>query len=96
MAESTIPKPLEIDAGYISASTSVTASSVKTVNVSFNKTFSDTPRVVVCLYSSSDSSQFGLMSVVADSITTTGFKAKFCNADTTNRLIGARWIAVLV
>lgn len=82
--------------GYYSFG-SVNKQTVKTSSViSFGKTFSATPIVVVGLSSSSDGYGMGNVSVSALEITTTGFKARCFNNDTTSnsRSPGIYWIAI--
>lgn len=82
--------------GYYSFG-SVNKQTIKTSGViSFGKTFSATPIVVVGLSSSSEGYGMGNISVSALEITTTGFKARCFNNDTTtpSRSPGIYWIAI--
>ena len=82
--------------GYYSFGT-VNKQTIKTSGViSFGKTFSATPIVVVGLSSSSEGYGMGNVSVSAFDITTTGFKARCFNNDTTSnsRSPGIYWIAI--
>lgn len=82
-----------IASGTIS-STSVSANSYKDVTVSFGKTFSSAPHVVVGLNSTSTAGKIGLVSVAVYSVSTTQFVARFFNGDTTSRAPAAFWIAM--
>lgn len=83
----------QIASGYESLSSTVAAGSYTDITVSFGKTFSSTPNVVVGFYSTSTAGTFGRCCCSVHSITTTGCKIRFFNGDSSARQPSFYWIA---
>lgn len=87
---------LYITRGSRGQDTNVPANGYKDVNITFGRTYSSAPTVVVGLASTSTASSFGRVNVVvkADSVTTTGCTIRLFNDDSSVRSPGFRWIAI--
>ena len=72
----------------------VTAGSYKDYSVSFWMTYQYAPIVVACFKSTSTAGAFGKCSLSVHSITTTGFKIRVFNGDSSNRSPDITWIAI--
>ena len=84
-----------MDSGLVSSAIGqVNANSYKDVPVTFNRTFSSSPFVVVSLVSSSTAPTMGRLSVSAINITKTGFTLRIFNSDSSGRSPYANWIAM--
>ena len=83
-----------VDAGTARLSASVASGAYSDVAVSFHKTFETAPNVVVGFQSTSTGATFGRCSCAAHSITTTGFKIRMFNGDTTARQPSFYWVAM--
>lgn len=94
MGDLSVPtaKQTVIQSGTESATT-VTAESSTTIDVIFAKAFSTVPNVVACL-TSSQTTGTALCSVRVWNVTTTGFTIGLQNGFTSDRVLGATWIAV--
>lgn len=94
MGDLSVPteKQTVIQSGTESAVT-VTAESSTTIDVIFAKAFSTVPNVVACL-TSSQTTGTALCSVRVWNVTTTGFTIGLQNGFTSDRVLGATWIAV--
>jgi len=79
--------------GHVSA-TSCSASTYTDISVSFGKTFSANPQVVVSFRSDSTSANFGKMALSVHSITTTGCKIRVFNSHTSAFSPAFSWIAI--
>lgn len=75
-------------------STSVAANNYTDVSVSFSKSFSRVPKVIVSLVSESTAGAIGSLEVSAISVTKTGCKIRIFNAGSSNRAPGATWVAI--
>lgn len=75
-----------------SESFSCNAGTYATVTVNFTRTFSRTPKVFAILYPSSASTQYGSMSVVVNTVSTTGCSFRIYNNGTTNASGSLYWI----
>ena len=84
----------QMDSGRITDLGEVSSNSTKDATVTFNRTFSEPPNVVVCLESSSTAYGFGRVMCGVHSITTTGCKVRVFNADTGGRSPYIQWIAI--
>ena len=71
---------------------SVAAGTTATISVSFGKTFGKAPTVVASLFSS-QTTGLGQCSVSVYNITTTGFSLRLTNGYSSDRTLGATWIA---
>ena len=86
--------PAMMECGQITVS-NVASHSYADYQVTFTKTFSSAPIVVVGMMSSSTGHGSGSVSVSAHSITTSGFTARIFNNDTSARSPYIHWIAML-
>lgn len=89
-------------AGNIAAgsdtATTAAAGAISTKSVSFGKTFTSAPKVVIGFTfdnSATGDNSFGRCSISALSVTTTGFTAKFYNGSGSQKTPGFDWIAIL-
>ena len=83
----------EIDSGR-TASITAAANNYKDLTVSFDTTFSSTPKVVCSIYSTSTAGAIGSLSCSALDVTTTGFKVRVFNAGSAQRSPAVDWIAI--
>lgn len=88
--------PMVIETGSRGQDTNVGANTYKDFNITFSKTFSAAPTVIVGLASTSTASSFGRINVAvkADSVTKTGFTVRIFNDDSSTRSPGFRWAAI--
>ena len=75
-------------------SAAIAAGSYVDTTVSFGYTYSSAPTVVACLYGTSTSADFGKITIMANSISTTGFTVRIWNMGSSSVSPGFRWIAV--
>jgi hypothetical protein len=95
MAESVIQKQLEIDAGSTNTTT-VNANSYKDITITFHRTFSKPPKVIVSMVTGSTAPGMGNLTVVSLNESTTGFTARIYNKDTEGRVPIVNWLAVAI
>ena len=90
-------KALQIRTGVV-ASQSVAAGDKALINITFNPSFNSSaePKVICGLYSSTTQTELmGNCSVIARSITATGFTAVLVNSSSSARNFGCHWIAIV-
>ena len=73
---------------------STPAQSYKDFNVTFPKAFKDTPVVVATFQSTSTGAGFGSCNLAVSNITTTGFRIRVFNDDSSTREPNILWLAV--
>lgn len=83
----------EIDSGR-TASITAAANSYKDLAVSFDTSFSSTPKVVCSIYSTSTAGAIGSLTCSALNVTTTGFTVRVFNAGSASRSPAVDWIAI--
>lgn len=64
------------------------------VNVTFSKTFSSMPIVVCGLKSTTSSLAYNSLAMMVDNVTTTGFKLRVSNNNSTTFAPNIQWIAI--
>lgn len=84
----------QMDCGVVTNLGEVASNSTKDVTITFTSTFNSAPTVVACLVSSSTGYGMGRLTCAVHSVTTTGFKVRVFNADTTARSPYIQWIAI--
>lgn len=72
----------------------VTTKSYVDKPITFPNTYTETPKVVVCLNSASTGAGMGNVTVSAINVTTSGFTIRVFNNDTADRSPAVRWIAI--
>lgn len=76
------------------ANVNATANAYTDVSISFGKTYTEVPIVVVGFYSNSTAAAFGGLAVAVNSITTTGCNVRVFNSTSTGRTPEVRWVAI--
>lgn len=69
------------------------ANQITDFKITFPIPFSTTPKVIVCLRSSSTSEKYGLLTAYVANVTTTGFTFRVANTHTTDLTPGGSWYA---
>lgn len=83
-----------MECGRVTNLGEVSSNSTKDATITFSNTFSEVPKVVACIESSSTAYGMGRLSCAVLSISTTGFTVRVFNADTSPRSPYIQWIAI--
>lgn len=101
MAVSTLKDAREIDAGLYHPTSGIPAGGYVDIEVSFNRTFTTPPHVVVGFSTASTEGAFGkcccsvkFVNGVGPAVTTTGFTLRAFNGDVIGRSPNYIWIAI--
>lgn len=83
-----------MECGRVTNLGEVSSNSTKDATITFSNTFSEAPKVVACIESSSTAYGMGRLTCAVHSVTTTGCKVRVFNADTSGRSPYIHWIAI--
>lgn len=83
-----------IECGRVTNLGEVSSNSTKDATITFSNTFSEAPKVVASIESSSTAYGMGRLTCAVLSVSTTGFTVRVFNADTSARSPYIQWIAI--
>lgn len=87
-----VSAPNFVQTGTVEAA-NVASNTTRSVSVVFDTAFASTP-IVVATLNTTQNAEYGMVSTLVDSISTTGFTLRIVNNATQGKSVGATWIAV--
>lgn len=84
----------KIATGTHSSTISISANSFYDLQISFGKTFENTPAVIIIMTGSGDNAYRGNLAYTVTSTTTTGCNVRIYNSSVASLTVGIRWVAI--